>query len=433
MRTSVAASGRAAGDWHNPRHDVPGPAADGDALRRLQRRAPGLEHHSGAEFSLVSLRVLVASADPASGITQIRVAEPLRALLKRNDGELRLEAYPFVGHADLCRARVLVAQRGMARRHWSLMRWMQERGGAVVYELDDLLIDPAPHLMHGSVIQRAQHWVRRCLDLADLVTVSTQRLAEALSLPAERCRIVPNSALVREDRPLPGADPAAPVTLLFAASDHLAGDGLLPALRALQAERGTRVQVVGIGVAAADLAAAGIELRRVALLPRPRFAQMVSELPNVVGVIPLDASRFSACKSAIKWFDYAEVGVPTLASDLPPYQDVIQHDVTGALVAGDEVAWGRALRRAIDEPAWRTRIAQAARAEVRQRHAFEGTVQAWALALDAAQEAAARRSKTPSLGLWLGDLSRRADGLLIALRRANRERLARRRVRDAES
>jgi glycosyltransferase involved in cell wall biosynthesis len=386
----------------------------------------------------LTLRVLAASVDAGSLITAIRVADPLRAALARRGGELRLESYQYVSHADLAWARVFVAQRGVGRRHWRLMRQMRERGGAVIYEIDDLLTEMAPHLAHHAYMERARPWVQRCLELADIVTAATPRLADALGVPSERCRIVPNAALACEDRPLPEPDPEAPVTLLFASSDHLAGDGLLPALQALQALQtsvGARLQVVGIGTAGADLAAVGIEVRRVPPLPRPQFADFARKLPNVVAVIPLDDSRFSACKSAIKWFDYAEVGVPTLASDLSPYRDVIRNDDTGALVANDEAAWDAALRRAIDDAGWRRRIATAARAEVRQRHHFGRTVEAWSQALDAAIEGAARRpvARRSLVGRWLGGVAGWSDGLMIAMRRANRDRLARRRARGARA
>ena len=43
---------------------------------------------------------------------------------------------------------------------------------------------------------------------------------------------------------------------------------------------------------------------------RAAFLELARGLRNAVAVIPLEASRFAACKSAIKWFDYAEAGIP---------------------------------------------------------------------------------------------------------------------------
>jgi hypothetical protein len=377
----------------------------------------------------VTLPVLASSTHVGSVITGIRVADPLRAVLAARGGELRLAPYHYVGRADLAWARVFVAQRGTASRHERLMRWARDAGAAVIYELDDLLTELAPHLVHHRQMQRARPWVLRCLAQADLVTVSTQRLADELGLAPERCRVVPNTTMPCADLPLPEAGGQGPVTLLFASSDRIAGAGLFAAVRALRAQLGERLQVVGVGLVGDDLAAAGIEARRVLILPRPQFVEFARSLPDVLAVIPLDASRFSACKSAIKWFDYAEAGVPTLASDVSPYREVMRNNLTGALVGDSEAAWTAAIRRAIDDPGWRRRIAAAARAEVRARHHFGRMADAWSGALDAALAIAARRPRPAPLA-WeraAGDAAGWLDARLIALRRFNRDRIARRR------
>ena len=38
--------------------------------------------------------------------------------------------------------------------------------------------------------------------------------------------------------------------------------------------------------------------------PRALGIDFARQLPNPVAVIPLEDSRFAACKSAIKWFEY---------------------------------------------------------------------------------------------------------------------------------
>jgi glycosyltransferase involved in cell wall biosynthesis len=376
----------------------------------------------------MNLRVLAASSDAGSVITDIRVGAPLSVALARRVGELRLRSFHAVRGDDLDWAEVLVVQRGSTRRPWRLMQRAQERGAAVVYEIDDLLTEVAPHLQHRQSVERFRPWVLRCLRQTDLVTVSSPRLAEALGCSPGSCRVVPNAAFAGADRPLPAPRADAPATLLFAASDRVAAGTLLPVLRLLQARRGKGLEVVGVAVAGDDLAAAGIATRRVPMLPRAQFVEFVRSLPNAVAVIPLDDSRFSACKSAIKWFDYAEIGVPTLASDVSPYRDVIRDGETGALVADREAAWEVALTRALDDLAWRGRVARAARAEVRAHHAFGIMVDAWLQALD---EALARAAARPQRALggwrrWRRLLTDWADDRRVDLRQLNRDRIARR-------
>lgn len=390
---------------------------------------------AGHGVDLLSLRVLAASSDAGSVITDIRIGAPLSAALVRRGGEMRLRSFHAVRSSDLDWAEVFVVQRGNTRRPWRLMQRAQERGVAVVYEIDDLLTEMAPHLQHHQSAERGRSWVRRCLRQADLVTVSTPRLAGALDCAPGQCRVVPNASFAGPDHPLPDARADMPATLLLAASDHVAAGALLDALRVLQARLGDDLKVVGVGTAGDDLAAAGIATRRVPMLPRAQFVEFVRSLPNAIAVIPLDDSRFSACKSAIKWFDYAEIGVPTLASDVCPYRDVIRDGETGVLVADRETAWDAALSRALDDPAWRGRVARAARAEVRAHHGFDVMVDAWLRSLDEVLMRAAARPDQPPRGWrrWRRALTDWADDRQVGLRQLNRKRIARRQCAGTQS
>lgn len=66
-----------------------------------------------------------------------------------------------------------------------------------------------------------------------------------------------------------------------------------------------------------------------------------------VNVAPLQDTRFTNCKSELKYFDAAAVAVPTLASPTFTMARAIEHDVTGFLVRVDE--WDHYLRRIVDE------------------------------------------------------------------------------------
>ncbi len=381
-------------------------------------------------MSRPGLRVLAASTDVGSSITHIRVTDPLRAALARRGGELHVLPYACIERKELARADVFVAQRAMGARECKLIERMRALGGAVVYDIDDLLTVPAPHLKDRDQIARFRPWLLRCMRGADLVTVSTPLLGQSLRIEPARVHLVPNSAAPESHGPMATINSEAPVTLLLASSDRVAGGAAMQAVRHLQQKYGARLQVVGIGYITADLHAAGIEAQHHPLLSRPDFITLARSLINPLAVIPLDDSRFSACKSAIKWFDYAAVGVPTLASNVSPYREVMADGATGALVGPRQEDWQAALEAAVGDAAWRRRIARAAHAEVRGQHSFDVTVQAWSEALDLALERAAHRKVGTSgqahmawESLWAW-----ADSCVVALRRINRQRLARRRA-----
>ena len=369
------------------------------------------------------MKVLAVAGDITSLIAGIRLVTPLQAWAQAHGGSLLLRSLHDCTAAHMAAADVLVLQRGASRRAWRLQQAMRLRGGAVVAEFDDLLTELPAHISNRAAVQAQRPWVLRCLATADVVTVSTARLGCELGVAAP-C-VVPNHAWGLGDAPLPAARPGQPVSLLLAGMDQLACPWLLPALCAVQ---GPGVQIVVIGPAAAALAAAGLNVQAHALLPRAQFIELARSLPNPLAVIPLEDSRFAACKSAIKWFEYSEAGIPVLCSDVSPYRDVVEPDRTGGLVANDPIAWELALRAAVADAGWRQRVACAARTAVRERHTLAHTVAAWQAAL---AEAMQRRARSPAPVLTLAwrlqaAWSAAIEPAALRLRALNRARLARR-------
>lgn len=374
------------------------------------------------------MRLLAASADIGSVIAEVRLVTPLRALCEQQGWSLALRSFHDCLQADLAAADVLVVQRGVSARAWRLQRAMRRRGAAVVYDIDDLLTEIAPHISNAAALKARQAVLRRCLAESDVVTVATARLgallAETAPLPA--VHVVPNHALppAAQHLPMPDQGPG-PVTLLLASTEYLDTDFIFPALRALQ---GAGVQIVVVGPPGAAFEAAGVSVRREAMRPRADFLALARSLPNPVAVIPLEDSRFASGKSAIKWFDYAQIGVPTLASRHSPYVEVIDDGHTGWLVDNHPAAWQQALRAVMADPAERSRVAAAARAVVQQRHALGHTVAAWQQAVELALEQRARTNLAPpTLHERLLSVSARwLEGSVTRLRALNRARLARR-------
>jgi hypothetical protein len=372
------------------------------------------------------MRILATAGNIDALIAQVRLRVPLEALARQAGWSVTWRSFHECSHGDLRGHDVLIVQRGASRRVLRLEQAMQELGGAVVYEIDDLLTEIAPHIsQHAAVIARLP-WLKRCMARADVVTVSTARLRDAIAPWGREVLLVPNYAFQDGDRRLPSTETDAAVHLLVASSDNLMAEDLIAALPGLLTDR---CRLVAVGPPARMLEAAGLTVESHPLLPRAKFLELARNLPNAVAVIPLEDSRFAACKSAIKWFDYAEAGIPALASAVPPYADVIEDGVTGCLVPPGTEAWRRALLKAIGDPAWRDTVRAAARAAVRREHTLSHSVQAWQVALETAASRA-RSRPTESQGAWHRARMAVADAVddaVVVLRRYNRQRLDRRR------
>jgi hypothetical protein len=380
------------------------------------------------------MKLLALAGDIESLIAQVRLVAPLQALCQREGWPLALRSFHDCRLADLAAAEVLVVQRAMTARARRLQRRMRQQGGAVLYDIDDLLTEVAPHISGHATVQGRQNELRSCIAESDALSVSTallvQMLGEGLALPPSV--VVGNAAPAPSGLPLPAQTPG-PVSLLLASSDRLLLDAVMPALRQAQ---GQGARIVAVGPPAQALAAAGLPVQAEPLRPREAFLAFARSLPNPVAVVPLEDTRFAAGKSAIKWFDYAEIGVPTLASAVSPYREVMDPGRTGWLVPNEPAAWMHALAAVcVDAPA-RLAVAAAARAAVRQEHRLDSTLDAWLQALrQAADEAQARsrgadarRHATPAALLQraLHALQDRLEDRLAGLRALNRVRLAQR-------
>jgi glycosyltransferase involved in cell wall biosynthesis len=74
-----------------------------------------------------------------------------------------------------------------------------------------------------------------------------------------------------------------------------------------------------------------------------------------IGLAPLEATVFAQSKSHIKALEYAALGIPVIASDVAPYRDFVVDGVTGWLVRRDH-EWASRMRELICDEAMRTEM-----------------------------------------------------------------------------
>ena len=263
------------------------------------------------------LHVLAMAHDVEASISQITL------LVRDGTIELRLRGFHQRRLGDGDWADVVVLQRAAGPQHLRWMRDWQARGVAVVYEIDDLLIDPAAHLVQRDALLRAQGDLRGLLAAANLITASTPPRAAALAGFGPPVLQVPNGSL-GYDGTLAQHDRQQPISLIVASSDMQQLGALGDALAQLLGSTGASavsdqaLQLWDMGPVATALQARGLPLRALPLLPMDRFLPTLAALPNPVGLLPLDDSAFSRCKSAVKFFDYTMAGIPCVCAGRLP-------------------------------------------------------------------------------------------------------------------
>ncbi|MFC4168828.1 glycosyltransferase [Teichococcus aestuarii] len=273
----------------------------------------------------------------------------------------------------------------------------RRNGARVVFDVDDLLIDPRlarsdkidgirSQKLPEEMVANHFHQARQAMLASDLCTTSTEELAWHMRDAGMPVRVLPN-----------GFDHDT-LAVSRRAARHWAKerDGLLR----IGYASGSRTHQKDFKQCAAAVAGA---LRRFpeARLVLFRFAQNiptmegtptldVEEFPELAGLedriewrpmvplprLPEEVARFDVnlaplevgndfceAKSELKYFEAALVDVPTIASPTGPYRRAMKHGETGYL-AGTPEEWSSALEALLGDAALRRRMAAAAQRDV---------------------------------------------------------------------
>jgi glycosyltransferase involved in cell wall biosynthesis len=277
-------------------------------------------------------------------------------------------------------------------------------GAKLLYDLDDNLLDMDDHV-EGDTYRHMREAVARSLAVADEVWCSTPALTERIGAVAPGAvHTLANAldpAIWRLDAPL------APAT------------GLLPGGAAASTTRdetlrllymGTRTHeedfsfLAGVMSRLHERRPGAFSLTVIGVRPHDRVDMpwlQVRSAPNFigasypgfvhwlqqqsgfdVGVAPLIETDFNRCKSHVKVLDYAALGLPSVASDVPAYAHALRDGVDCRLVPNRVDAWCRALVQLRDDRRSLQAIALNARALVGQAP-FEAGVRAREVRLEA--------------------------------------------------
>lgn len=308
------------------------------------------------------------------GSTFYRIVLPYSAMQHRSGHRIMVPppnpgAAPQLPGADeLGNVDALVMQRPAGPG--GMTNWGAWKGRTkLVYECDDdlLRVDPSglPHL-HDDKERDA---IRFCLQLSDLITVSTPYLAEQYRQWNPNVVVLPNyidSGLLKVERPR-----RERLTLGWAGGLSHLGDFMPAAAPALKSVLADDDRL--------DMHFIGWDFSPTLGLPRgrTRFTAWQHDVTvyyrNIdfdIGLAPLDLdSDFNRSKSHVKALELAALGIPVIASDLDPYHDFVVDGVTGFLVRTED-EWRDRLRLLADDADLRAAMGAKAR-----EHAAGFTIQ----------------------------------------------------------
>lgn len=299
---------------------------------------------------------------------------------------------------DLPDADVVVLQRVTGADTVAAVPYLQAHGIAVVVDVDDDLTSLPkghPYRVGSSPVRdpvRNRRWVSEACRLADLVTVSTPRLAEVYGRHG-RTRVLPNcvpAAFLEVAKPATN-DPVrigwTGSTITHIGDLDVCGDGVARALRA----SGARFRAVGTGVGVREQLHLGDDPEATGWVPIDDYPAAYATLD--VAVVPLAPNPFNEAKSWLKGMEAAALGVPFVASPTAPYRAL--HAEGAGWLAEHPDDWAVHLTLLALEPDARAEQAAAGRT-VAARWTYERHAEHW---VDAWTEAVAnrRRRKEPRI------------------------------------
>lgn len=243
-----------------------------------------------------------------------------------------------------------------------------------VFELDDDLfnIDPS-NVAYGCFTPELLANLRRNIECAHAVTVSTPQLADRLSHLNDNIHVVPNCvprALTERLRPI-----NEHLTLGWAGGiSHVRDwDDAAPQVARFM-KRNPDVHFHSVGGAFQSMLAFPNDRLRTT-----RWIDGVDKYYEALdfdfAVIPLRPNLFNQSKSYIKALEFGALGIPVVASAMAPYENYVNHGDTGYLVRRDH-EWSLYLRELANNPETREIMGQNAHFHA-LNHTVEGNLDKW--------------------------------------------------------
>ncbi len=269
-------------------------------------------------------------------------------------------------------------------------------GMKLVYDIDDDLFGTFGEHPEFRYLEATAPVVDRLLHAADHVWVSSEVLKERTAKIRSDSILLPNQLderiWVSPNREIPSDSPVR--ILYMGTATHDIDYAFIEAVADRLADRfGKRVSFEIIGVTNRDNLSSSVS--RIippegARISYPAFVEwLVAQSRWHIGVAPLIETPFAAAKSEIKLLDYAALRLPTVASEMGPYQNFGSHE--GVILSRNKVsAWVTKLDGLVVDPAKRAALGAAAYEALLSSHSLRANGRQWVDALRQANKSGPR-------------------------------------------
>lgn len=292
--------------------------------------------------------ILIVSRNPYSSLTILRLLKPLHAFISKFNGKIVVLQDTECKIDHIAWADVLIVHREISIHTLEIIKETRKIGTPVIYDIDDLLTN-LPDWSQGRINQAEITLIEHVISTANIVTCTSKHLQSELNKFSDNVKIVPN-VIIQKNSNLESTQKhySNECTLILASSDTVIVDFIINPLKQL-CEEFPNLKIVAIGQISYGLKAISSQLTEYKYCQPDEFSNILNSIKNGIGLIPLDNSLFSSCKSSIKYFHYTSCGIVTIASNVKPYSDDIRNGENGILVNNTTECWLNATKKLIDD------------------------------------------------------------------------------------
>lgn len=263
---------------------------------------------------------------------------------------------------------VIVVQRIFDFEQYYILEMLKEAGKKIIYDIDDDVFSVQNHNPCASIYNRfdSQLCIRRCLALADLVIVTSERLANALGVP-NKSFVYPNSLDWDMLFAIKDKNKERKNKRIFWSGSNTHEQDFTECIGALVSifEERNDVELMVMGSCPKVIQSSlSNYMDRIFYTPGMHtegYFQFLRTMVDAdIGIIPLENTIFNHSKSICKGLEYTVARLPIVASGCPPYTDVYENNKS-AMLCKNEKEWYEAINILLENEEMREEMIRNAR------------------------------------------------------------------------
>ena len=292
--------------------------------------------------------ILIISPNPYSSLTILRLIKPLSAFVSKFGGHLAALKHTECMIEHIAWADVLIVHREISIYTAELLREARRLGIPIVYDIDDLLTE-LPEWSQSKISKVDKTLMEYTMSTANCVTCTSKCLQQELNKFSNHVKIIPN-VIINNNTNIEHIQKqnSNECTLVIASSDTVIIDFIIEPVKML-CKSIPNLKIITIGLISYAFRNIPAHSEQYPQCSPEEFSHILNRINNGIGLIPLDNSVFSSCKSPIKYFHYTSCGIVTIASAVKPYTEHIEHGVNGILSDNTTECWVNTTTRLIND------------------------------------------------------------------------------------